>query len=97
MKAVVATFNQEKALGTFSVIVKLHRLIVYSTSRDMTHRGLASPLLDAPHVLLDVLLRQNHSDAASYVCKVLLLARRRWRFYTGQYYGILNIVDKPFN
>ena len=63
----------------------------------MTHRGLASPLLDAPHVLLDVLLRQNHSDAASYVCKVLLLARRRWRFYTGQYYGILNIVDRPFN
>ena len=57
----------------------------------MTHRGLASPLLDVPHVLLDVLLRQNHSDAASYVCKVLLLARRRWRFYTGQYYGILDM------
>ena len=33
MKAVVATFNQEKALvGAFSVIVQLHRLIVYSTS-----------------------------------------------------------------
>ena len=29
MKAVVAAFNQEKA---FSVIVQLHRLIVYSTS-----------------------------------------------------------------
>ena len=32
MKALVATFNQEKALvGAFSVIVQLHRLIVYST------------------------------------------------------------------
>ena len=30
MKAVVAAFNQEKALvGAFSVIVQLHRLIVY--------------------------------------------------------------------
>ena len=33
MKAVAGAFNQEKALvGAFSVIVKLHRLIVYSTS-----------------------------------------------------------------
>ena len=33
VKAVVAAFNQEKALvGAFSVIVQLHRLIVYSTS-----------------------------------------------------------------
>ena len=33
MKAVVAAFNQEKALvGAFSVIVQLHRLIVYSTN-----------------------------------------------------------------
>ena len=32
MKAVVAAFNQEKALvGAFSVSVQLHRLIVYST------------------------------------------------------------------
>ena len=32
MKAVVATFDQEKALvGAFSVIVQLHRLIFYST------------------------------------------------------------------
>ena len=32
MKAVVAVFNQEKALeGAFSVIVQLNRLIVYST------------------------------------------------------------------
>ena len=32
MKALVGTFNQEKALvGAFSVIVQLHRLIVYST------------------------------------------------------------------
>ena len=35
MKAVVAAFNQEKALvGAFSVIVQLHRLIVYSTSEN---------------------------------------------------------------
>ena len=33
VKAVVAAFNQEKALvGAFSVIVKLHLLIVYSSS-----------------------------------------------------------------
>ena len=32
MKALVEAFNQEKALvGAFSVIVQLHRLIVYST------------------------------------------------------------------
>ena len=31
VKAVVAAFNQEKALvGAFSVIVQLHRLIVYT-------------------------------------------------------------------
>ena len=34
-KAVVAAFNQEKALvGAFSVIVQLHQLIVYSTCAD---------------------------------------------------------------
>jgi hypothetical protein len=33
VKAVVAAFNQEKALGgAFSVIVQLRRLIVYSTT-----------------------------------------------------------------
>ena len=36
MKAVVAAFNQEKALvGAFSMIVQLHRLIVYSTRPDI--------------------------------------------------------------
>ena len=35
MKAVLAAFNKEKALvGAFSVIVQLHRLIVYSTTPD---------------------------------------------------------------
>ena len=35
MKVVVAAFNQEKSLvGAFSVIVKPHRLIVYSTTID---------------------------------------------------------------
>ena len=34
VKAVVAAFNQEKALvGAFSVVVQLHRLIVYSTGQ----------------------------------------------------------------
>ena len=34
MKALVGAFNQEKALaGAFSVIVQLHRLIVYNTPR----------------------------------------------------------------
>ena len=33
MKALVGAFNQERALvGAFSVIVQVHRLIVYSTS-----------------------------------------------------------------
>ena len=33
VKALVGAFNQEKALvGAFSVIVQLHRLIVYSTT-----------------------------------------------------------------
>ena len=33
MKALLGAFNQEKALvGTFSVIVQLHRLIVYRVS-----------------------------------------------------------------
>ena len=33
MKAVVAAFNQEKALvGAFSVIVQLHQLIVYTAT-----------------------------------------------------------------
>ena len=47
---VVAPFNQEKALvGAFSVIVQLHRLIVYSTSSDVPslavtgHYGHSSP------------------------------------------------------
>ena len=36
MKVVVAAFNQGKALvGAFSVIVQLHRLIVYSTSLNL--------------------------------------------------------------
>ena len=35
MKALAGTFNQEKALvGAFSVIVQLHRLIVYSTNEE---------------------------------------------------------------
>ena len=39
MKAVVAAFNQEKALvGAFAVIVQLHRLIVY-TAQLRTDRG----------------------------------------------------------
>ena len=37
MKVVIAAFNQEKALvWAFSVFVKLHRLIVYSTNRHVT-------------------------------------------------------------
>ena len=35
MKAVVGAFNQEKALvGAFSVIVQLHRLMIYSTNNN---------------------------------------------------------------
>ena len=43
MKAVVATFNQEKALvRASSVIIQLHRLIVYSTNQDQQHRDVAA-------------------------------------------------------
>ena len=54
MKAVVAAFNQEKALvGAFSVIVQFHRLIVYSTSLGVDVRPpaaqLHAPLLHHPH------------------------------------------------
>ena len=48
MKAVVAAFNQEKALvGAFSVIVQLHRLIVYSTNLEHALVGAAVGLLAA--------------------------------------------------
>ena len=41
MKALVGAFNQEKALvGAFSVIVQLHRLIVYSTCPPAAGPGL---------------------------------------------------------
>ena len=51
MKAVVAAFNQEKALvGAFSVIVQLHRLIVNSTSVDIVYlSGTHLAGLQAPH------------------------------------------------
>ena len=59
MKAVVAAYNQEKALvGAFSVIVQLGRLIVYnSTSNVITRRRndadqLPSLHLDIPQLLL---------------------------------------------
>ena len=42
VKAVVATFNQEKSLiGAFSVIVQRHRLIVYSTSLGVSVSGVS--------------------------------------------------------
>ena len=48
MKAVVAAFNQEKALvGAFSVIVQLHRLIVYSTSL-LASTAFIPPLTSVP-------------------------------------------------
>ena len=47
MKAVVAAFNQEKALvGAFSVIVQLHRLIVYSTTYKPYIRSAVTRLTD---------------------------------------------------
>ena len=52
MKVVVAAFNQEKALvGAFSVIVQLHRLIVYSTLGHILHSGRdgAGGDQDVPH------------------------------------------------
>ena len=55
VKAVVAAFNQEKALvgalvGAFSVIVQLHRLIVNSTSVDIVYlSGTHLAGLQAPH------------------------------------------------
>ena len=47
MKALVAAFNQEKALvGAFSMIVQLHRLILYTAlpvTGDTSSNGAASP------------------------------------------------------
>ena len=44
VKALVGTFNQEKALvGAFSVIVKLRRSIVCSTSRYPVHKDSQVP------------------------------------------------------
>ena len=43
MKAVLAAFNQKKALlEAFSVIVQLHRLIVYSTTREQRQQPAAT-------------------------------------------------------
>ena len=45
MKAQVGAFNQEKALvGAFSVIVQLHRLIVYSTHLIVVHPDVLLPV-----------------------------------------------------
>ena len=64
MKAVVSTFNQEKAiLGAFSVIVKFRRLIVYSSS----HQPLvvSSPdVLHVPHPVLHELALLPVEDVA---------------------------------
>ena len=44
MKAIVGAFNKEEALvGAFSVIVQLHRLIVYSTDEDVGHHYIRPP------------------------------------------------------
>ena len=70
VKALLAAFNQEKALvGTFSVIVQLHRLIVYSTSLDRAEQGgtNARPVsgnLRWPPTLIDIDRRRS---AARYV------------------------------
>ena len=46
MKGVVATFNQEKALvGAVSMIVQLHRLIIYSTNAHIYLRTQAPGLV----------------------------------------------------
>ena len=51
MKALVGAFNQEKALvGAFSVIVQLHRLIVYTAllfTRDVQETAAAKEQLKA--------------------------------------------------
>ena len=56
MKVVVATFNQDKALvGAFSVIVQLHRLIVYSTISNiwgLQHKQSHSSARFIVHILL---------------------------------------------
>ena len=65
VKVVVAAFNQEKALvGAFSVIVKLHRLIVYSTSFHVTrHQVVALDVTLAVTTIVSV-----SGDAVSGEC-----------------------------
>ena len=63
MKAVVAAFNQEKALvGAFSVIVQLHRLIVYTalvrTGQDRTHSSTGPQL---PNISAEFPVSQFHN------------------------------------
>ena len=53
MKALVGTFNQEKALvGAFSVIVQLHRLIVYSTRFNCRPEQIFALHSALPHCIL---------------------------------------------
>ena len=75
MKAVVAAFNQEKALvGAFSVIVQFHRLI------DLRHYVIGQVLI--LHIIAadDMLMRQNKSsveliDLSSNTCFHKVFAR----------------------
>ena len=63
MKALVGAFNQEKALvGAFSVIVQLHRLIVYTalvrTGQDRTHSSTGPQL---PNISAEFPVSQFHN------------------------------------
>ena len=63
MKVVIAAFNQEKAqVGAFSVIVQLHRLIVYTalvrTGQDRTHSSTGPQL---PNISAEFPVSQFHN------------------------------------
>ena len=86
MKAVVAAFNQEKApvgVGAFSVIVQLHRLIVYSTSYDQLYpsASLTDCESDAqPRQAAEVdhsVLRPGHGSGISRTGVCMITARVR--------------------
>ena len=71
MKALVAAFNQEEALvGAFSVIVQLHRLIVYSTIPDEGADGGQDQLVGGEHPV------PAHHAQAGHLTRLLVQPRQ---------------------
>ena len=93
VKAVVAAFNQKKALlGAFSVIVQLHRLIVYTalfvTLPLVSSRGICSRFLGG------IISQCHHS--LQLVTWSLGTAFYADTSFCGNYYGIFCVKNRLF-